>query len=144
MASLLRKFIKLTPTEKSMLIEALLLSFYIRLLIIFVPFKKLEKRFGNKTENPPIEKDAKKTERLVLIKKSILRLKRRIPWRYKCYEQSLTALYMLKKRKLSYNLYFGVKKEKQKLLAHVWIESNYYPIVPRGEKDFTVLSIYCG
>jgi len=144
MANALYKFINLSTIEKSMLAEALFLSLYVRLLILFVPFRKLEKRFGVKTETSSFDKTADKTQQLISIKKSIMRLKSRTLWRYKCYEQSLTALQMLKKRKLPYTLYFGVNKENQKLFAHVWIESNNYSIVPKGEKDFAVLSIYKG
>lgn len=143
MINSLYKFFQITANEKSMLIEALLLSLYIRLLILFVPFRKLEKHFGVKTETYSPNKIAS-NQQLLLIKKTIMRLRNRTPWRYKCYEQSLTALQMLKRRKLPYTLYFGLNKEKQKLLAHVWIESNNYSIVPKGNKKFAVLSIYKG
>lgn len=124
-----------------MFLEAFFVSFFARLLILFCPFKKLEKRLGAKTLIP-LHYDNNKKELLVLIKRSIYRAAKYSFWRNKCFEQSLTAAMMLRKRNIHYVLYLGLAKQGDKLIAHVWIESQGYFLVNKGNIEYSTLSIY--
>jgi len=129
--------------EKYLLIIALIYSFYIRWYILWMPFKIIEKKMGNKLQNTSLSYSYKyDKEKLVIIKRTILRAAKLSFWRNKCFEQSLTAAYFLRKYKIPYHLYMGITKENQKLIAHVWIESNGYFLVEKGKKNFVTLAIY--
>lgn len=127
-----------------MFFEAFFISFYSRLLILFFSFKSLEKKLGSKS--PPLfpKYDHNNKELLVLIKRSILRSAKYCIWRNKCFEQSLTAAIMLKRRKFHYVLYFGLAKKDKKLKAHVWIKSNGYYLVNKGNVEYSTLLTYFG
>ncbi|MGQ9846001.1 MAG: lasso peptide biosynthesis B2 protein [Bacteroidales bacterium] len=143
MLNLLLKYYKLSSIEKRMFLEAYVISFYSRLLILLLPFKSIEKKLGNKS--PTFSKyDHENKKLLVLIKRSILRSAKYSIWRNKCFEQSLTAAIMLKKRKYHYILHLGLAKKENKLIAHVWIESNGYYLVNKGNIEYCTLLTYFG
>lgn len=48
--------------------------------------------------------------------------RRAIPYLGKCLSQSLTLWFLLERQGISAELKFGVKKEKNDLIAHAWIE----------------------
>jgi len=139
----IKKFILLPKYEKHLFIEAIIYSFYARWLILCMPFKTIEKKMGNKTQNPSLLSNHKiDNEKLIYIKRAILRAAKWSLWQNKCFEQSLTAAYFLRKYKIPYQLYLGLLKENKKLHAHVWIESNGYFLVEKGKKNFVTLAIY--
>ena len=39
----------------------------------------------------------------------------------KCYDQALATTFMLKRRRISSTIYFGLHKETDQLLAHAWV-----------------------
>lgn len=143
MPNLILKYCKLSSIEKKMFFEAFIISFYARLLILFFSFKSLEKKLGSKSSLFP-KYDHQNKELLVLIKRSILRSAKYSIWRNKCFEQSLTAAIMLKRRKYHYVLHFGLTKKDNKLKAHVWIESNDYYLVNKGNVEYSILLTYFG
>ncbi|NQY10591.1 MAG: lasso peptide biosynthesis B2 protein [Flavobacteriales bacterium] len=63
-----------------------------------------------------------------------------------CFEQALTAAKMLKKRKLSSTIYFGVQKDaehKTKLKAHAWVRSGEITLTgASGHKKFNVVAYF--
>ena len=48
-------------------------------------------------------------------------LKRFAPWRPKCYNIALTAIYLLDKKNIPYTLNMGFKKENNSLEGHAWV-----------------------
>lgn len=143
MLILINKFIKLSSIEKQMFLEAYLVSLYSRMLILLSSFKSLEKKLGSKTEKRNCFRN-ENIETMKLIKRSIIRSSKYCFWRNKCFEQSLTAAIMFKRRKIPYVLYLGVAKKEEKLIAHVWIESNGYFVVNKGKVEYFTLSTYFG
>ena len=141
MLPLISKYYKLNSTEKKMFFEAYVTSFYARMLLLFCSFKRLEKRLGKKSAQLMSNENQNK-ELLVLIKRSIIRASKYSFWRNKCFEQSLTAAIMLRKRKIHYVLYLGLAKKNNKLVAHVWMESQGYFLVNKGNTEFTTLSTF--
>lgn len=141
MTNLFYKYYKLSSVEKKLFLEAYITSFYSRFLILLFSFKILEKKFGSKSTIYS-EYENKNKELLVLIKRSILRSAKYSIWRNKCFEQSLTAAIMLKKRKYHYAMHFGLAKKNNMLIAHVWIESNGYYLVNKGNIKYSTLLTY--
>lgn len=139
----IRKFVSLPKIEQKILIETLLTSLFVKVLMILLSFKLIEKKIINKTFKKN-EKRKITEETIYLIKKSIQRVSRFVFWRNKCIEQSLTALIMLKKRKIPYTLYMGVRKYDGKMHAHVWIRANSTYIVEKGNAEFIITKEYSG
>ena len=56
-----------------------------------------------------------------------------LPWDPKCFEKSLAAKIMLRRRNIATKFYLGVKKEGDRFVAHAWLEheeaSNYVKLV---------------
>jgi len=120
-----------------------------RILIFFVPFKKLLPILGRQLNNTEAEKAASKPGTspvfLKMIQISILRAASRSPWRTKCFEQALAARMMLKKRKMESVIYFGLNKnlfnaQKEESAAHAWIVCSGFTITGgRNNKMFTIV-----
>lgn len=84
----------------------------------------------------PSKKMGSDQETILVVRKSLLRVKKIAFWRFKCIEQSFTAALMLKRRNMPFTLYFGVWKHQNKLKAHVWIVSSDQVIVEKGNAEF--------
>ncbi len=137
------KYINLPKQEKKLLLEALLFSIYVRLWLMLFPFKWIEKKLGSK--EPVIYETTNIQEKLLLtIKKSIKRIANHTWWRNQCIEQSLTALLMLKKRKINYVISFGATTKNSQLKAHVWIRSGSFFIVDKGTDNYALIIEYYG
>lgn len=138
----IKKFALLPFIEKKMLIESLFVSLYVKILLLLFSFNFIEKKIiKKKTEKI---KNLNSKETILLIKKSIQRISHLIFWKNLCLEQSLTALIMLRKRKIPYTLYFGIRKNNSKLQAHVWISSESIYVIEKGNEEFTILKEYSG
>jgi hypothetical protein len=107
--------------------EAWLLLAVARLILIFIPFRKITPVLGkNITAELPLP-PAKSPQQLQQnISIAIRRACKCSPWRTACFEQALAAKIMLRNRKTVSIVYFGVRKKKKRtnmLLAHAWLES---------------------
>ncbi len=66
---------------------------------------------------------------------------RRLPWRALCFEQGLTAHWLLQRRGLASTLFFGASPAGGSLLAHVWVRSGERDVIGCEELEkFAVLS----
>jgi hypothetical protein len=103
-------------------VEAWCLLALARMLLVFVPFKKIVPlmRYKRETEMP----DDKRFSVLTRIQIAIARACVRSPWRAMCFEQALAAKMMTRRRGLPSVIYFGVKKEAghEKVQAHAWLK----------------------
>lgn len=91
-----------------------------RILTAFFSFDRLSRILGS-----PHKKDTRELvepELLDEITLAVNRISKYTPWRCMCLEQGLTAKILLKRRKLSSTLFFGVQYDHQKKLnAHAWL-----------------------
>lgn len=60
---------------------------------------------------------------------------REFPFLGNCLAQSMALWLMLKNKGIETDLRFGMKKEKQKLLAHAWLEYQGSPLATEGEQE---------
>ena len=121
--------------EKSLFLEALFLQIWIKILILFIPFKRYTVWFAN-TEKTNLELDI---TQLLAIKKAIHRANRVTNWHNQCLVMSLCARTMMKSRKANSTLYLGLHLENKKLKAHAWISANEIELV---EKDGSYEAIF--
>jgi hypothetical protein len=108
--------------------EAWCLLALARMMLVFVPFKKIVPlmRYKRITEMP----NDKRSFILTRIQIAIARACVRSPWRTMCFEQALAAKMMTRRRGLPSVIYFGVKKEadNDKIQAHAWLKSGEFVV----------------
>jgi len=122
------KFINLPGTLKILFFEALSLQYYARILLIFIPFRKIPKFFSN---NHKVQKEPDPVL-LEQIKDAIRYANHLAIWKNKCLVQSMAAKWMLQRRKINADMSFGLTHgENKKLLAHAWVKVIDFEIVPR-------------
>ena len=68
---------------------------------------------------------------------------RHAPVTFVCFPQSLTAYFMLRRRRIASQLFYGVARHDQRLTAHTWVKVGDRTIVG-GEvaPAFTVLNMF--
>ena len=99
--------------------EACIYLSFAKLLILFFPFKKIAALIGRSQVESPIEVMGS-----IIIKDieiSMIRAVKYALFTSKCYDQALATTFMLKRRKISSTIYFGLHKEAEQLLAHAWV-----------------------
>ncbi|MFC2176409.1 lasso peptide biosynthesis B2 protein [Bacteroidota bacterium] len=123
-----------------------MLLLYARILVLFVPFKKLAPKMGEhmKETTTPLSEQASETA--LKIGRVIKKASQFTPVRSMCFEQAITANIMLQKRGIATTIYFGVLKQKDdgnEMKAHAWIKAGGQTITGnRGMKKFTVVSTF--
>src|ERR1700742_1491373 len=117
----IKSFIALPWHVKRLFAEALFTTAYVKITLLFLPFRKVVKWLGVRKEEHTIDKQP---QNISLVKKISFAIKlcdRYAPWPTECYTRSLTAKIMLKRRHLQSTLYFGLCKDEQnKLKGHAW------------------------
>lgn len=130
--------------EYRLFIEAWFFLAIARILIFWIPFRKLLPLIGQQVSQDEAEIETSNqvasSDLLELISISIRRACRRSPWRTKCFEQALSARMMLRRRGIKSIIYFGVRKsisnQKEKLEAHAWLVCSGV-VVTGGENNNT-------
>lgn len=113
---------KLSFKEVLLFAEAWTLMACARLLLVFFPFKKIVKLMGKPIGKINTEVLGGMPIKYKPLNIAIERASRHSFWRAKCFEQAITAKWMLKRRKKVTAIFFGVKKEaSEKLTAHAWL-----------------------
>jgi hypothetical protein len=123
--------------------EAWVLLAMARLMLVFLPFKKIIPVLGNlKTDEMPGITGS--NPKLQAIKLSVERGCRYSPWRTMCFEQALAAKMMLKRRHFVSTVFFGVNKDvDNKLNAHAWLQCDGQAITGgKNIEKYTVLSSF--
>ena len=121
------KLTKLTPLERAAFAEALVMLPLASAAVSLLPFRAIAK-FASR---PPSRTDPSQSrdELLSAVRRAVIACARRVPCRAKCFEQGLTALWMLRRRGMSATLHFGSAKEEEGLIAHVWVTTEGKPVV---------------
>jgi hypothetical protein len=131
-----------TSVDYILFVEAWCLLHVAKLVIVFMPFKKIASWMGNlgveSAHNLLSTEIALKVEYAV-----------RIASRYtlhqsKCYDQALTAKALLGQCSLPATIYFGLAKENEnQLMAHAWVRCGHSIISGKaGMERFTVVACF--
>lgn len=111
------------------------------LLIKLVPFKKLVRFLSNTDTAAQAVLTPKKAARLDWLRRAIVSVGRRTPWRSMCFEQAITASLILRILGISYQINFGLNTDNEKLKAHAWLKVNGIWITGyMTSMDFTAVS----
>jgi hypothetical protein len=103
----------------SFFLEAWIYLNLARLLIIFFPFKQIAAFIGKSQVESSKELNSDKI--IYDIELAIIRGIKYVIFSSKCYDQALATIFMLKRRKISSTIYFGLYKDDEKMLAHAWV-----------------------
>ncbi|MEO5972890.1 MAG: lasso peptide biosynthesis B2 protein [Sphingomicrobium sp.] len=78
-------------------------------------------------------------DELSRIRRAIRAWSRRLPWRTKCFEEGVTAHWLLRRRGFQSTLYYGAATIDGELKAHVWVRSGSVDVVGCDSADDYVL-----
>ena len=116
---------------------ATIFLYFCQLLIIFIPFRIYSPIFLEKPSKQYLETT---DEKILVVRKALLRGLKYLPWKGKCLVQALTGKLLLRKLRLPGTIYLGIKKDNGKLEAHAWlIAANQFISGKEGYKKFTVV-----
>jgi hypothetical protein len=122
--------------EVAVFVEAWFLLHISKILIMILPFRKLAARLGRSQFETEIIDLGKQVWYDVEV--GIIRASKFTFYRSKCYDQALTGKYMLKRRRVSSTLYFGLSKSEDGLQAHAWVRAGVRIVTGRnGMERFT-------
>ncbi len=113
------KFFKLPISEQLLLIEVSLYTVWAWMMIKLFSFKSYAKWIKNPSKPESISHQVF----LQTLKKTLKRVERNAFWKNTCFSRAIAARLVLKRKKISSQIYFGVIKEDQQLSAHAWIIS---------------------
>jgi hypothetical protein len=121
--------------------EAWGLIAFSRLILVFIPFRKILPFLGRQVM---VHEEIDKNKNAFLeTRKAISRASRYSFWRTKCFEQALCAKLMLKLRKKQSTIYFGVKNNHNEFSAHAWLVCNNEIITGGSQTEqFKVLTAF--
>ncbi len=130
-----------TLSDYLLFAEAWIFLAFARLVLVFVPFRKIAKMLGKAMYEAPADLQQDPIA-LAGVSTAIIRAGTRSPWRTKCFEQAIAAKIMLRLRGISTTVYFGINKSNQsEMRAHAWLKVNN-TIVTGGPdiSQFTIVS----
>jgi len=148
----LKKFFRISTREKGLFFEAFFWLMGARLVLLFLPFKKIAPHLGKHMEETPPDfpagsPAAKLYDDVVpAVSLAIRRASGRTPWESACLVQALAAKMMLKCRRFPSTLYLGMAKDENKhtgLKAHAWVRCGDTIVSGNeGINQYTVVSTF--
>ena len=143
MFRLLRKYFGINTIERKILNRTFLWLIYASILARIIPLRWFSFLLGDFNKGINIDLDSKQLELILVLKKSIRRIKRILPWKVKCFEEAIAGKKVLKRFGIESTIYLGVNKENEKLIAHAWLKCGGEIITgKKGYEEFVVVGFY--
>jgi hypothetical protein len=144
MFKLLRKYYSIEKTERKILNRTFIWLIYAFILVRIVPLRWFSHLLGEFNSEINCDLSENEIKLIAITKKNIRRLKKRIPWKVKCFEEAIAAKKVLEKYKINSTLYLGVNKSvKNSLIAHAWLKSGEVFITgEKGHKQYAITGFY--
>jgi hypothetical protein len=128
----LRRFRRLSASDRLVTLEAAGFLALAAACIALAPFRILVK-FASRS--PRGMADGSHAVKIGLVRSAIARSARRMPFRAKCFEQGLAAVWMLRRRGVATTLHYGIAKQDGKLVSHVWVTVGECAVVGGENSD---------
>ena len=134
------KFLKYNKNRK-ITIESWFFCMWYRILVFHVPMKYLEKHFGNRDEETPMEVERRDYYWAYRVSYETNRIADKTPWDSKCLVRALAARRILKKRGVHTTLYLGVGMEDgKKMIAHAWLRCGSFYVTGGTGEEFAMVA----
>lgn len=122
---------------------AYILLGFSNLAIKLLPFKTLMRMSSNSDKEYIPSLTAKTRSRIGAVKQAVFSAGRYTPWRSKCFEQALTAGFLLRLSGISHAIYFGLNRDGDALHAHAWVTAGKYLVTGYSVNiDFKAVSAF--
>jgi hypothetical protein len=122
----------LSPRERALLAEALIGLGLASMAVALLPFRTLGRLAAHPlSAKPPSDERALITS----VGWAVRAGARRVPFRAKCFDQGLAAWLMLRRRGINATLHYGVARERDNLIAHVWVTADDRDVIGCENKD---------
>lgn len=136
------RFLSLSWTERTLLLEAVLWLGLARAAVLTFPFRWIMQGLGQSANVAHTANSAPLQPVVPQVTWAIRVVSRRTPWQSNCLAQALAGLIMLRRRGIVSTLYLGVLKDKQsQLAAHAWLRSSEMTVTGGNQLDqYTVVA----
>ena len=119
--SKLAKFRALSSADRRLFLAAIWWLLFARLLLAFIPFRRLTERLGSEAVRVAGEDDPDFVARVGF---AVARAADNVPWRSDCFPQTIAACKILKRHGISSTIHLGVERVgNEELNAHAWLTS---------------------
>lgn len=135
---LLGKLASKPLADRLLLLEVFFHLAFARFLILLIPIKYYHLLLEHNTPASQKNISGHHFQLIQHIQRNIRILSNYIPWRAKCFEQSIALKLMMKRRGVLLTLVLGVLKNNNALKAHAWIEEMTTPY----DTKFTIVKSY--
>lgn len=115
----LQRFRGLSASDRLLTLEAVVVLMVAAACVALVPFKTLAK-FASQPPRGGVPGDTR-SQSIQAVRNAILRSARRMPFRAKCFEQGLAAVWLLRRRGVATTLHYGMARQHGTFVAHVWV-----------------------
>lgn len=138
------RFVRQPPAPRGLLLEALLALFVARVVLLFIPFRRIAAWMGAVGAESAVVAPAEKEAAAAQVGHAVVTIARHVPWDSRCLAQALAGAWMLNRRGLCGTLYFGLKKDEQApFAAHAWLRyGGRYVTGGNGHKTFRVIASF--
>jgi hypothetical protein len=140
----LKKFLRCGGTDRRLLIEALALLCWARLLIRVVPFRRIAPHLGQAMKESPVNIGDAERQLASRIAWAVQAVVRNAPLGFVCLPQAIAAKWMLRRRRVPSTLYLGLqRKEDVDLTAHAWLRVGDRILTGRAESlNHTAIAMF--
>lgn len=140
----LRKFLRLSASDRRLLLEAVVALAVARALIVLLPFRWIAPRLGRfmaAAEALPMARAAEPVRRVGW---AVRTAARHVPWNAVCLPQAMAGKAMLNRRGVASTLYLGVARDEAAgLAAHAWLKAGDAIVTgATGMQRFTVVGTF--
>lgn len=144
MFKLLKKYYKIDKKERVILNQTFFWLIYAFVLVRIIPLKWFNSVLGEFKKEIEFEINEDQLQLIKVLRKNIRRLKRKLPWKVKCFEEAIAVKKVLERHQIKSTIYLGVSKDKNsKLIAHAWLKiGNVFITGKKGFEKFTVVGFY--
>jgi hypothetical protein len=131
-------------SDRRLLIEALALLCWARLLIRIVPFRWIAPCLGRPMAESPVDVGDAQRQLALRVAWAVQAVARHVPLGFVCLPQAVAAKWMLRRRRLPSTLYLGLQRQKEcAATAHAWLRVGDLILTGRRESSLhTVVATF--
>lgn len=144
MFNLFKKYLSIEKLERKSFNQLFFWLIFASILVRWAPLRWFSKMLGEFRKEVIEEVEIEKLKIVEITKRNLNRWKRILPWKVKCFEESIAVKKLLEKYNISSTIYLGVDKNKRSnLIAHAWLKVNNDIVTgEKGYERFVIVGYY--